>query len=71
MMFDRMVPPVLTYGSEIWGYENSKYLENLHLQFCKYIVGVRRTTPNVMIYGELGRFQLDITVKCKVIGYWL
>jgi hypothetical protein len=47
------------YGSEIWGYENTKQLEKLHLQFCRNILGVRTTTPNFMTYGELGRTPID------------
>ena len=23
-----------------------------------------------MIYGELGRYPLEIYIKCKMIGYW-
>jgi hypothetical protein len=34
-LFDTLILPILTYGSEIWGYENTKQLEKLHLQFCR------------------------------------
>ena len=26
----------------------------LQLRFCKYILKVKKSTPNVMVYGELG-----------------
>jgi hypothetical protein len=29
-LFDTLILPILTYGSEIWGYENTKQLEKLH-----------------------------------------
>jgi hypothetical protein len=45
--------PILTYGCEIWGYENTKQLEKLHLQFCRNILGVRTTTPNFMTKHNL------------------
>ena len=60
-----MVEPVLLYGSEIWGYENIKIIEQVHLQFCKRILKVRTTTPNFMVYGELGKFPLEIKAKTK------
>ena len=34
-LFDAMVEPILLYGSEIWGYENGKIIEQVHLSFCK------------------------------------
>jgi hypothetical protein len=30
-LLDTLILPILTYGSEIWGYENTKQLEKLHL----------------------------------------
>ena len=58
-LLDTLILPILTYGSEIWGYENTKQLEKLHLQFCRNILGVRTTTPNFMTYGELDRTPID------------
>jgi hypothetical protein len=28
-----MIEPILLYGSEVWGYENLKILEQIHLKF--------------------------------------
>jgi hypothetical protein len=24
-----------------------------------------------MVYGELGRTSLDVSIKCRMIGYWV
>ena len=40
-LFDTLILPILTNGSEIWGYANTKQLEKLHRQFCRNILGVR------------------------------
>jgi hypothetical protein len=62
---------MLTYGSEIWGYENTKHLEKLHLQFCRNILGVRTTTPNFMTYGELDRTPIDtLCIKLRIVNFW-
>jgi hypothetical protein len=39
------------------------------MKFCKQILKVRNTT-NFMIYGELGRFSLEIRVKFRMIAFW-
>jgi hypothetical protein len=69
-LFDSMIEPILLYGSEVWGYENLKLLEQIHFKFCKRILKVRNTTPNFIVYGELGRFPLEIRVKLRMISYW-
>ena len=55
-LFDSIVEPILLYGSEVWGFENTIDIEWIHLQFCINILHLRESTPNYMVYGELGRF---------------
>ena len=58
-LFDSMVMPILLYGSEVHvtGFENTDILERLCTQFYKIIlnVTVKKSTPHIMLYGELGR----------------
>ena len=68
-LFDKLILPILNYGSEVWGFTNVNKIERVHLQFCKQLLGVRQQTQNTFIYGELGRhpllfldiFQLHVT----------
>jgi len=69
-LFDSMVKPILTFSSEIWGFENLKIIERVQLMFCKYILKLNRTTPNIMVYGELGCYPLEIDIKVKMIKFW-
>ena len=55
-LFDSIVEPILLYGLEVWGFENTIDIEWIHLQFCINILHLRESTPNYMVYGELGRF---------------
>jgi hypothetical protein len=32
-LFDTLILPILTYGCEVWGYENVQVLEKVHLQY--------------------------------------
>ena len=69
-LFDKLVTPVMLYACEVWGFEKLHLLEKLHLKFLKYILKVKMTTCSHMVYGELGRYPLCVTVKKRIIGYW-
>ena len=70
-IFDKLIYPVLSYGSEVWGLFNSPQLERVHLNFCKELLGVRTQTQNNFVYGELGRTSLFSRRSVNVIRYWL
>ena len=69
-LFDKMVMPVILYGCEIWGYKNLGILENLHLKFCKLVMKLKPSTPDVMVYGESGRFKIEYYAKKRMINFW-
>ena len=69
-LFDRIVQPVLLYGCETWGVDNNEVLEKIHLLFCKTILKCKLSTDTCLVYGELGRFPLDIVIKVRMLGYW-
>ena len=69
-LFNTMVQPVLTYGSEVWGHYIIREIELLHLKFLKHMLFVHKNTSNVMVYGELGVYPLDIHIKCKMLCFW-
>ena len=61
----------MMYGAEIWGTQYFNQIERVHLSACKKYLGVKNSTPNVMVYGECGRYPLVIDSQIKVIKYWL
>ena len=67
-LFDRMVVPVL-HSSEAWGSGNIEITELVHLKFCKCILKLKKTTATCMVYGEVGRYPMDIQIKSRMIGY--
>ncbi len=69
-MFDAMVKPILLYGCEAWGTEKLDIIERLHLKFIKLCLKLRKSTPNVMVYGESGRHPLSLDVKHRMVSFW-
>ena len=54
-VFDTYVASVLNYGAEVWGFHPGNDIEKVHTRFCKMILKVKNSTPNFMVYTELGR----------------
>ena len=69
-LFDAVVTSVVLYGSEIWCYEGCEILEKLHLQFCDIILCLKKSTCNVIVYGELGRYPLLIAANLRILSFW-
>ena len=69
-LFDKMVKPVLLYGCEIWGIGNNDEIERVQLKFCKLLLGLKTSTPSYMIYGELGRYPLEVDIKTRTVSFW-
>ena len=67
---DALVSPILLYACEVIEFDKNDKIEKVHLQFFKHILRVRTTTPNYLVYGELGRFPLDIDIKCRMLTFW-
>ena len=70
-LFNRYISPILNYGCEVWGFHKAPNIERVHLNFCKRILQVKRTTQNDFIYGELGRHPMCVCRQIKIIRYWL
>ncbi|MCG8113215.1 MAG: reverse transcriptase domain-containing protein [Candidatus Thiodiazotropha taylori] len=70
-LFDHTILPIALYGCEIWAFENTQIIENLHNEFLRHIVCLRKTTPVYMLHAELGRRPIQINIKSRMISFWL
>jgi hypothetical protein len=69
-LFDTLILPILTYGCEVWEYENVQVLEKIRLQFCRNILKIRTSTPSFMSYGEIDRVPIDVVINVRMICFW-
>ena len=69
-MFEKVVAPILLYGSEVWDFSCTEMLEIFHRNFLKKLLYLRPSTPNCMVYGELGVLPIQVAIDKRIIGYW-
>ena len=70
-IFDTQLQPILDYGSDIWYSGKSiNILESVHTTFIKRVLGVKIQTSNLAVYGETGRFPIELRQKEMTIKYW-
>lgn len=70
-LFDTLVSPTLNYGAEVWGHHQGPEVEAVHSKFCRKILGVKKSTNLVALYGELNRFPMYMQRKFILIRYWI
>ena len=76
-LFDSLIRPILLYASEVWepflNHDTAKWdynvIEKIHMQFIKRILGVNRSTTNILVRGEVGRHSLQDEATRRNIRY--
>ena len=71
-LFDTQIQSMLNYGSEVWGLDaDHTPTERVHLFALKGFLKTSLCTPNIMVYGEKGRYPLFGSIYVKCIKFWL
>ena len=70
-LFDKLISPILNYGSEVWGFHTAKSIETVRLSFCKRMLGIKQSTQNDFVYGELGRMDYQSLRYINIVKFWL
>ena len=71
-IFDKLISPVLNYGSEVWGFHKASAIETVLMQFCKSkLLGVKQSTQNDFVYGEPGRLKYQVQIYISIMRFWL
>ena len=69
-LFNKVIKPILLYGSEIWGFGNLDILERVQLKLFKQILNLKKSTSSFMVYGELGARPLSIDIQSRMFSFW-
>ena len=69
-LFDTLVGSVLSYACEVWGFHGAPDIERIHSQFCRYLLGVKKSTNIAALHTELGRLPMIISRKLRILRYW-
>ena len=70
-LFDSLVGSVLNYSASIWGNHPCKNIELIHCKFMRKILGVKKSTNLDGLYGELGRYPMEINRKLLTMKFWI
>jgi len=70
-MFESLIKPIVAYGSEVWGHNNSarSEIDKLFLRFTKQTLRVKSTTSNIVIFGECGIMPPSIQCITSTLCY--
>ena len=69
-LFNHTITPILLYGSEVWAFEDTEQLDVFQRKFLKEEMGLRRSTPNCMVYGEVGQSKISQLANQRMLSYW-
>ena len=68
-LFERLVIPILLYGSEIWGFENPKQLQTMVNNVMRKFLNLHKSTPMCMINGELGLKEISEYIENGMMNF--
>ena len=69
-LFERLIIPILLYGSEIWGYENEKQIQTMYNKALRKFLRLHKSTSICMMYGELGLKEISEHIENRMINFW-
>ena len=70
-LFDILVLPILAYGCQVWAIDPkvAENAEKLHRLFLKQLLGVRKSTTNLIVLADFGRFPLQFHCWQHILRY--
>ena len=67
---DAFLAYMFSYRCEVWGFHTALFIERVHLNLCKLVLKVSKSTCNEVIYGELEIYNLVLDEKDIMLSYW-
>ena len=57
-LFDKMILPIVLYGSDVWGFEFTEICEIVQYVFFRRITGLSTNSSNLVLFGEIVSYPL-------------
>ena len=68
-IFNGRSKPILCYEAELWESEPCHQIEQVHIGFCKFILGLGQSTQSSTALGECGRLPLYIQYEKRYVKF--
>ena len=68
-MFDALVQSIMTYGAELWGWQEFEVLERIQTQYFKWCLNLKKEVPNYLILEEVKRRKIRINTGKRCLNY--
>ncbi|XP_043476186.1 uncharacterized protein LOC122507501 [Leptopilina heterotoma] len=69
MLFTYLVKSVMSYGVEIWGWEEKKELEKIQMDYFRWILRLDICTPKYIVYKETETYKMKIDWSKRATKY--
>ena len=69
-LFEKTIEPILLYGAEIWGSDDTSIIEKYYMKTLKQIMGVKHSTPTYMVLGETGKLPIRFKIDKQIFTFW-
>ena len=64
-LFNRTIAPIMNYGCDVWGHGMTEMASKVQSKFYKLVLRLRQSTPTLMVHGEVGKYPIEVLVKCR------
>ncbi len=68
-LFGSLIEAIMTYGAEIWGWEEQRELQKLITKYWRWVLGVQWNTPGYIIQEEVNEKQLWVKTWKRAYRY--
>lgn len=70
-LFNSLILPILTYGSEVWSVNKSslKVIDKMFLRYIRCTLSIKATTSNIITIGESGQYPPSVACKISLMNF--
>ena len=70
-LFNSLILPILTYGSEVWSVRKStlNVLDKVFLRYVRCALSIKATTSNIITVGESGQYPPSVACTISLLNF--